>query len=160
MAGSTPSGTAKPAIGTPHSPGGAVMAFDFGQRRVGVAIGDRGLRIAHPLQTVEAVTAADRLSRIEALVREWNPVLFVVGLPVNLDGTEHALSGQAKSFARQLTERFGREVRLVDERYSSSEASMALREAGVRGRAQKAHLDRFAAKTILEDFFGNDDAAT
>ncbi|MEX0960558.1 MAG: Holliday junction resolvase RuvX [Burkholderiales bacterium] len=140
-----------------HSPRGAVLAFDFGQRRVGVAVGDRDLRIAHPLQTIDAAGSADRLSRIEALVREWKPVLFVVGLPVNLDGTEHPLAPQARTFARKLSERFGMETRLVDERYSSSEASLMLREAGVRGRAQKAHLDHFAAKTILEDFFGNDD---
>ena len=126
--------------------GGAVMAFDFGERRIGVAVGDREVGIAHPLET------------IEVLVREWRPNLFVVGLPVSVDGSEHELAPLVRSFCAALSDRFGVATRLVDERYTSAEASEILNEAGVRGRRQKEYLDQVAAQTILEDFFAHDNA--
>jgi putative Holliday junction resolvase len=159
MARGARSGTSGRAHLDSNSAGGAVLAFDFGERRIGVAVGDRALRIALPLETIDAAVESERLSRIDALVRDWDPVLFVVGLPVNLDGTQHPLAARAEAFARMLERRCGRPVGMIDERYSSSEASQVLREAGIRGRSQKAHLDSFAAKTILEDFFAHDERA-
>jgi len=135
---------------------GAVMAFDFGERRIGIAVGDRELGIAHPLETLHYRRGQDPLALIEALVVEWQPVLFVVGMPVNADGTKHALAPVVRRFSSALTSRFGVATRLVDERYTSAEASGMLRNAGVRGRRQKAYLDQVAAQTILEDFFSND----
>ncbi len=135
---------------------GAVMALDFGERRIGVAVGDRELGIAHPLATLHYRRGQDPLALIEALVREWQPVLFVVGMPVNADGTEHPLAPIVLRFSSALTRRFGVAATLVDERYTSAEASGMLRSAGVRGRQQKAYLDQVAAQTILEDFFSND----
>jgi putative Holliday junction resolvase len=132
---------------------GAVMAFDFGERRIGVAVGELELRIAHPLETIDCRNDGDRLSSIEVLVAEWHPVLFVVGLPVNTDGSEHALAPSVLRFCDKLKRRFGISSRLLDERYTSAEASSILREAGVRGRKQKAYLDQVAAQTILDDFF-------
>jgi putative Holliday junction resolvase len=129
---------------------GAVMAFDFGERRIGVAIGDRELGIAHPLETIVYRRDQDPVVLIEVLVREWYPELFVVGLPVSNDGSEHELA--------PLVDRFGVATRLVDERYTSAEASEILNEAGVRGRRQKEYLDQVAAQTILEDFFAHDNA--
>ena len=135
---------------------GAVMALDFGERRIGIAVGDRELGIAHPLETLHYGHAQDPLALIETLVREWQPVLFVVGLPVNADGTEHKLAPVVRRFSAALTRRFGVATTLVDERYTSAEASGMLRDAGIRGRRQKAYLDQVAAQTILEDFFTND----
>ena len=135
---------------------GAVMAFDFGERRIGIAVGDRELGIAHPLETLHYRHAQDPMVAIGPLVAEWQPVLFVVGFPVNADGTEHALAPTVRRFCAALTRRFGVATRLVDERYTSAEASGMLRDAGVRGRRQKAYLDQVAAQTILEDFFSND----
>ena len=132
---------------------GAVMAFDFGERRIGVAVGELELGIAHPLDTLNCRQDGDRLASIGTLVDEWHPVLFVVGLPVNTDGSEHALTPAVHHFCDALKRRFGITSRLVDERFTSAEASSMLREAGVRGRKQKAYLDRVAAQTILEDFF-------
>lgn len=137
---------------------GAVMAFDFGERRIGVAVGDRELSIAHPLDTIEYRRDQDPLALIETLVKEWGPVLFVVGLPVNIDGSEHELAPLVRDFCNALTNRFGVATRLVDERFTSAEASDILGAAGVRGRRQKEFLDRIAAQTILEDFFSHDNA--
>lgn len=137
---------------------GAVMAFDFGERRIGVAVGDRELGIAHPLETIEYRRDEDPLVLIEALVNEWHPILFVVGLPVSVDGSEHELAPLVRGFCNALSERFGVATNLVDERYTSAEASEILNEAGVRGRRQKEYLDQVAAQTILEDFFSHDNA--
>ncbi len=136
---------------------GAVMALDFGERRIGIAVGDRELGIAHPLETLHYRHGQDPLTLIAALVKEWQPVLFVVGMPVNADGTEHSLAPAVRRFSSALTRRFGVATTLVDERYTSAEASGMLRDAGVRGRRQKAFVDQVAAQTILEDFFSNDD---
>lgn len=137
---------------------GAVLAFDFGERRMGVAVGELELRLAHPLETILAQSDAQRLDAAERLIREWQPVLLVVGLPRHLDGSEHELSGRCRNFAKRLRTRFGIETRLVDERLTSHAASMALAEVGVRGRRQKALLDQVAAQQILETFF-TDEAA-
>lgn len=137
---------------------GAVMAFDFGERRIGVAIGDRELGIAHPLETIGYRRGQDPMTLIDALVKEWKPVLFVVGLPVSADGSEHELAPLVRDFCNALTNRFGIATQLVDERYTSAEASDILGVVGVRGRRQKEYLDQVAAQTILEDFFAHDDA--
>jgi putative Holliday junction resolvase len=129
------------------------MAFDFGERRIGVAVGDLELGIAHPLETIVIRQGGDRFASIEPLVAEWRPVLFIVGLPVNVDGSEHRLTEVVHRFCDTLTRRFEVASRLIDERYTSAEASSLLRDAGVRGRKQKAYLDQVAAQTILEDFF-------
>ena len=137
---------------------GTVLAFDFGKRRIGVAVGDRELGIAHPLETIRYRRDEDPLALMDNLVREWRPTLFVVGLPVNVDGSDHDLAPRVRSFCSALTERFGIATSLIDERYTSAEASENLSEAGVRGRRQKEYLDQLAAQTILEDFFAHDNA--
>jgi len=81
-------------------------------------------------------------------------------MPMNTDGTEHTLAPSVLRFSAALTSRFGVATRLVDERFTSAEASGMLRDAGIRGRRQKAYLDQVAAQTILEDFFSNDEAVS
>ena len=135
---------------------GAVLAFDFGERRIGVAVGDRELGIAHPLETIRYQRDEDPMPAIKALVSEWHPVLFVVGLPVNVDGSPHDLAHAVQQFSDSLAQRFGVAVRLIDERYTSAAASGLLNEAGIRGRRQKEFLDQVAAQMILEDFFAHD----
>lgn len=138
---------------------GTVLAFDFGERRIGVAVGEMQLGIAHPLETIDAEVNEVRFARIAALVREWNPVVFVVGYPLALDGSEHRLSGLAKKFARRLTGRFAIESRLVDERLSSVEAGWDAQQAGLDPSEHRRYLDPLAARRILESFF-NDPNAT
>jgi putative Holliday junction resolvase len=141
------------AYSTQHSHFGTVLAFDFGERRIGVAVGELQLGIAHPLQTIDAAANAARFALIAALLQEWRPVLLVVGLPLALDGGEHRLTGLARKFAQRLHGRFGIETRLVDERLTSVEAQREARESGLTARGGKRHVDPLAAKLILEAFF-------
>ncbi|MGQ0578099.1 MAG: Holliday junction resolvase RuvX [Betaproteobacteria bacterium] len=136
---------------------GTAVAFDFGERRIGVAVGELELGIAHPLETIDATANDARFARIAALLQEWQPVLLVVGLPLALDGSEHRLTGLARKFAERLQARFGIETRLVDERLTSAEAQHEARASGLTARESKRHLDPLAAKLILEAFF-NDNA--
>ncbi len=138
---------------TQHPHFGTVLAFDFGERRVGVAVGELQLGIAHPLESIDAAASDARFARIAALVQEWQPVLLVVGLPLALDGGEHRLTALARKFAQRLRGRFGIETRLVDERLTSVEAQREARESGLTARDSKRHVDPLAAKLILEAFF-------
>jgi putative Holliday junction resolvase len=97
------------------------LAFDYGTRRVGVAVGNSLLRQAQQLKTVAAVGEA-RLAAIDALVHEWKPAELVVGVPFHPDGAEHENTRRARRFGRQLHERFRLPVHEVDERYSTTEA--------------------------------------
>lgn len=135
---------------TPHST--TVLGFDFGLKRIGVAVGDLALGLAHPLMTIEGERNDLRFGAIEALIREWRPALLVVGLPAYLDGTEHEMSAHCRRFARRLEGRFGIKAELVDERLTSAAASADLDETGLRGRRQKAVLDQVAAQRILQSF--------
>jgi putative Holliday junction resolvase len=132
---------------------GTVLAFDFGTRRIGVAVGDFETRLAHPLAAISAVENRARFAAIERLMGEWRPARLVVGLPAHADGTEHAIGRLARRFAQRLQGRFGVPVALVDERLTSSEAEAMLRAAGVRGARFKAGVDSLAAQRILESYF-------
>lgn len=134
---------------------GTVMAFDFGEKRIGVAVGETLLGIAHPLATIAEERNDARFRAIETLIAEWRPALLVVGLPTYLDGSEHALSRLSRKFAQRLHGRFSLPVMLVDERLSSAEASRSLQQAGLSGRRQKPVLDQVAAQTILQFYFDN-----
>ncbi len=132
---------------------GGLLAFDFGLRRIGVAVGDWETRLAHPLETISGEANDARFGRIAALIAEWKPAGLVVGLPMNMDGTEHDLSRRARRFANQLHGRFNLPVALVDERLTSFDADLRLREAGVKGRDRKGLDDAVAAQQILQDHF-------
>lgn len=132
---------------------GGVLAFDFGLVRIGVAVGDWETRLAHPLETITGEANDQRFGRIAALIGEWQAAALVVGLPLNMDGTEHDLSRRARRFANQLQGRFRLPVTLVDERLTSFDADLRLREAGVKGRERKGLDDALAAQQILQDFF-------
>jgi putative Holliday junction resolvase len=122
-----------------------VLAFDFGLKRIGVAVGEPELRMAHPLPAVAA------FSQIEKLVDEWKPSGLVVGRPTSAQGVPHAMTRQAEDFARRLEKRFKLPVARVDERYTSVEA-----ESRLKGLKKKA-IDSVAAQLILEQYF--DEAA-
>lgn len=137
-----------------------VLGFDFGTRRIGVAVGDRMIGVAHPLQTIHGESNDQRFAAIAALIREWLPGLLVVGLPFHLDGREHEMTLRCRRFSRQLEGRFNLPVALVDERLSSAAASQDLREIGVFGRRQKAMLDQVAAQRILQSYLDEQTHAT
>lgn len=118
------------------------LAFDFGLRRTGVAVGNRMLRTATPQPTIRADATDARLAAAEARVREWQPDALVVGVPFHPDGASHDNTARARKFARQLRGRCGKPVYEVDERYSTTEAlSSGARDA-----------DAGAACVILEQF--------
>ncbi|TSE28608.1 putative pre-16S rRNA nuclease [Tepidimonas thermarum] len=117
------------------------LAFDWGERRVGVASGNAITRTATPLPTVQAQGDA-RWQRLSALIGEWRPDALVVGVPCHPDGTPHEQTQRARRFARQLHGRTGLPVVEVDERYSTTEAH-------ARGAAD---ADAAAACIILEQF--------
>jgi len=132
---------------------GSVLAFDFGERRLGIATGTHLLLKANPLETIDEESNKIRFNHIAKLVEAWQPTLFVVGLPLNLQGEETTISQLARKFGRRLNGRFNLPVMLVDERFSSYDASEQLKKQGVHGMAQKQTLDQVAAQTILQSYF-------
>lgn len=123
-------------------------------------MGELALGIAHPLETIRTVSDRARMTQVGLLVRQWSPVLLVVGLPLHMDGAEHALTSRCRRFATRLERAFGIDTRLVDERLTTYAAGQSLAAAGVRGRRQKHVLDQVAAVHILQTLFsGRDDAA-
>jgi putative Holliday junction resolvase len=132
---------------------GTVLAFDFGTRKIGVAVGNTMLRVAHPLTTIRGEAAAARFAAIGALIAEWRPSRLVVGRPLHEDGSEHEMTALADRFARRLEGRFSLPVARVDERFTTRSAAEKLAAAGVRGDARRAAQDEVAAQTILQAFF-------
>jgi len=137
-----------------------VLAFDFGTRKIGVAVGNTIVRVAHPLTTIHGEANARRFATIDALVAEWAPGALVVGRPLDGDGSEHEMTARAERFARQLEARFGLPVARVDERFTTRAAAVALGEAGARGRVRRAALDEVSAQLILQSWFDEEISRT
>jgi putative Holliday junction resolvase len=135
-----------------------VLAFDFGEKFTGVAVGESSVGIAHPLALITAESKAARMDEIAGLVAEWKPGILVVGLPLSMDGAEHEMTRRCRRFARQLASRFSLPVRMVDERLSSAAAEEALRSAKKGGRKHKLHTHQVSAQIILQSYF--DDPGT
>lgn len=136
-------------------PKGAVLAFDFGLKRIGVAVGELELGMAHALATLNGGDAPRTMAAIDKLIKEWRPSLLIVGQPRHDDGRPHALTGAIKKFVAQLRNHTKLDVILADESYSSAAAAIALRDAGISGQKQKAMLDSVAAQEILQGYFDN-----
>lgn len=132
---------------------GTLMAFDFGSRRIGVAIGNSITLTTQTLITLQGEQNAERFVAIGKLIKEWQPGALIVGLPCNDDGSPHEMTRQCRRFANRLKGRFDLPTILVDERYTSASASTYLNEKGVRGIRQKPLLDQVAAQYILQAYF-------
>ena len=132
---------------------GTVLAFDFGIKRIGVAVGEWPLAQAHPLTTIRSEVNRDRFSAIAELIAEWQPVSLVVGMPLALDGAAHEMSARSRRFANQLHGRFGLPVEFAEERLTSVEAEEKLRESGHSAKSARPHLDAVAAQIILQCHF-------
>lgn len=124
-----------------------VIAFDFGLKRIGVAVGNTLLKQATPLAVIEAATNDGKFAAIASVLGEWEPDIAVVGLPLHPDGAEHEMSVRCRRFANQLNGRYGLPTVLVDERYSSAVLSQQ------RGQ----HIDSDAAALILQQYFDQHD---
>ncbi|HUW26811.1 MAG TPA: Holliday junction resolvase RuvX [Gallionella sp.] len=132
---------------------GTLLAFDFGTRRIGIAVGNTLLRQANPLTVINDEKNEKRFTEITALLAEWQPAALVVGLPSNDDGSPHELTALCRRFANRLKGRFNLPIILVDERYTSLAASARLNEQGIHGRKQKTLIDQYAAQQILQAYF-------
>ena len=122
-----------------------MLAFDFGLKRIGVAVGNTLLRQAQPLTVITAPTNDGKFAALDALLREWQPARCVVGLPRHPDGTEHEMTVRCRRFANQLHGRFGVATELVDERYSSA----------VIPQRRGETIDAEAAAIILQQYFND-----
>ena len=134
-------------------PDGTVLAFDFGEKRIGVATGETLLGSAHPLTVIRAESNDDRFAAIGKLIAEWQPVQLVVGLPTHADGTPHETTRLAQKFAERLRRRFHLPVAFADERLTSLDAEARLRETGRDSRSARPLLDAVAAQLILQTWF-------
>jgi putative Holliday junction resolvase len=118
-----------------------LLAFDFGVRRIGVALGTTRLGTARPLTTIDAEGNDERFAAIGALIDEWRPDRLVVGVPLHADGTPHEMTARARRFARQLEGRYALPVVEVDERHTTELARTALRDAVAAQLILQAYLD-------------------
>ena len=132
---------------------GTVLAFDFGEKRIGVATGETLLASAHPLTVIHAESNDERFAAIGKLIAEWQPERLVVGLPTHADGTPHEMTRLATKFAERLQKRFNLPVAMADERLSSLDAEARLRETGRNAKSAKPLLDAVAAQLILQTWF-------
>ena len=122
-----------------------IMAFDYGTRRVGVAVGNTETKVSQALKTIAATTVEILFQELENLIKEWQPDQIVVGLPTHPDGSEHEMTAKSKRFGNQLHGRFNLPVSWVDERYTS---------AVLEGDPQMHdNLDAHSAALILEQYF-------
>ncbi|MDR1349335.1 MAG: Holliday junction resolvase RuvX [Zoogloeaceae bacterium] len=132
---------------------GAVLAFDFGEKRTGVAVGETALLQAHPLTVIQTSNDDARLTAIARLIDEWQPELLLVGHPVHIDSAAHVMTARARSFSQSLAARFKLPVQEADERLTSREAETRLRETGKSAKSMKPMLDAVAAQLILQTWF-------
>lgn len=132
-----------------------ILAFDYGTRRIGVAVGNELLRSARELAPLTARDGIPDWHKVEQLLKEWQPDLLVVGLPLNMDGSESDMSKRARKFGNRLHGRYGKPCVMVDERGSTREAKLIAREAGHRGNYREESVDGIAAVLILEGWFAH-----
>ncbi|WP_250472914.1 Holliday junction resolvase RuvX [Caballeronia sp. GAFFF1] len=131
-----------------------LLAFDYGEKRIGVAVGNTLTRNARALAVLENRDRDYRFQEVGKLLQEWKPDAVVVGMPMHPDGTPHEMSALAKRFGNQVNGRFNVPVQWVDERYSSVDAKADLRERGVRPNARGRFdgIDAEAARVILQQY--------
>ena len=129
-----------------------ILGFDFGEKRIGVAVGNTVTSHAEALTTLHVESNAARLHAVEKLVAAWQPASFVVGRPEHADGRPHDIAHLAKKFGQRLAEKFRLPVAYVNETLSSHEAGTMLAARGIKGRAQKADIDAVAAQVILQSY--------
>ena len=148
----SPPATSPPATTQPRT----LLAFDFGLRRIGVALGNTLTASARPLKTIDAESNDVRFAKIADFIREWSPDGLIVGRPIDTEGRATDITARAERFGRQLQGRTGLPVKFVDERYSSAVAEDALKV----GRAGKHEIDAAAAAVILQAWLDENRTAT
>jgi putative Holliday junction resolvase len=130
---------------------GTLIAFDYGERRIGVAVGETAVGIANPVGHIDATANDARFEAIAKLVAEWRPAAFVVGQPRHADGSPHEVARLAHKFGRRLAARYGVPVIFVDETLTSATAESQLRDSRTRAR-RAGDVDALAASLILQSY--------
>lgn len=131
---------------------GVYLGFDFGFKRIGMAVGQTLTKSASPLPTLDAKLGVPNWSLIEALLKEWKPLALVVGLPTTIDDNMLYTTSASRGFARQLRKRFALPVHLVDERLTTVEARSYLFAKGGYRKIKNSEIDSIAACIILEQW--------
>jgi len=132
---------------------GNILSFDFGEKRIGVAIGNSITKSSHPLETINTSKNTERYKLIELLIKTWEPIKLVIGYPLNDDGTLSKMSLLAKKFGMKLTNKYNIPIAMVDERFTSSEADLELKKFEKNFKKRKIVVDQVAAMIILDSFF-------
>lgn len=130
----------------------SLMGFDFGTRSIGVATGQEVTGTASPLTSLKANEGIPDWVQLEKLLKEWQPDLLVVGLPLNMDGTEQEMTVRARKFGQRLHGRFGFQVEFKDERLTTTDAKARLFEQGGYKALGKSRVDAVSAQLILESW--------
>ena len=129
-----------------------LMGFDFGTRSIGIATGQEITGTASPLTSIKANDGIPDWDQIEKILKEWQPDLLIVGLPLNMDGTEQEMTQRAKKFGQRLHGRFGFQVEFKDERLTTTDAKARLFERGGYRALGKSKVDAVSAQLILESW--------
>jgi putative holliday junction resolvase len=132
-----------------------VLGFDYGTKSIGVAVGQSITASASPLLALKAQDGIPNWDEIEKLIKEWQPTFVVVGLPLNMDGTEQDITQRAKKFANRVSGRFGVKVVTQDERLTTADAKARLFELGGYKALTKGQVDAVSAVLIIESYFEN-----
>ena len=132
---------------------GNILSFDFGEKRIGVAIGNSITKSSHPLETINTSKNTERYKLIELLLKTWEPVRLVIGYPLNDDGTLSKMSLLAKKFGMKLMNKYNIPIATIDERFTSSEADLELKKFEKNFKKRKIVVDQVAAMIILDSFF-------
>jgi putative Holliday junction resolvase len=132
-----------------------LLGFDFGMKRIGVAVGQTVTESARPLITLKANQGNPSWEAIAKLIKTWQPDAFIVGIPLNMDGTEQPITQSARDFALQLHQRFSLPVHEMDERLSSKDARERLFAEGGYKALQNGQVDQVAAQLILQNWLTN-----
>lgn len=128
-----------------------LLCFDFGMRKIGVAVGQTITRSASPLDIIKAQDGIPNWEQIAALIQTWNADTLVVGIPFNLDGSDQPITHATRKFARRLENHFHLPVLMIDERLTTKVARQAVQQ--IYADDKKIAIDSYAAKIILESWF-------
>jgi putative Holliday junction resolvase len=134
----------------PITPIQTVLGFDYGRKRIGVAIGQTLTQTANPLKILKARDGKPQWHEVEALIQEWQPQQLIVGLPLHMDGSEHQITIEARRFSRQLEGRYRLPVALQDERLSSYTIKQDLKSSPKSNTSGK--IDNLSAQIIVQDW--------
>ena len=129
-----------------------LLGFDFGMKRIGVAVGQTVTQSARPLKTIKAKEGVPDWDEIEQLIKIWQPDAFIVGIPLNMDGTEQLLTKSVYTFMEQLQARYSLPVYGMDERLSTVDAREHLFQKGGFKALQNGQVDSVAAQLILQNW--------